>query len=66
MGERFAVWRFAYTFPRASLTENCLLLKSNDVRGQICPAYFCPKFGAVHIDSELVLPDTRQLRVRTH
>ena len=35
----------AYSFPRASLSENCLLLGTDKVCGQICESIFAPNEG---------------------
>ena len=37
--------RYAHSFPRASLSENCSLLGTDNVRGQISEHIFAPNGG---------------------
>ena len=46
----------AHNFPRATLSENCSLIGTNNIRGQICELIFVPNGGYCLYNCVLLLP----------
>ena len=66
-------WTLSHSFPRATVSQNCSLLETDNVRGQICEHIFAPNEGyclfieaVVIIVTDLAKDDNFELVVQVY